>query len=247
MTSLLVIDQLRKDWMSSNGPTGKAAVSPGGETARAVPHGRSVHQRKVPSIEILPQQKMRRIAAAVTLIALLAAIVSACGGSKKTPVNHAQTNGPASSMRLARKDVVLTVAGLGTFEGRCPRGARSWTLRFVVDNGEATDTLSYRIGTTTRRTVNVDPGNAITFHLAPNLTRTHEPADRFVPPLGQGRGLSAPTSVPTTAPLQALIYQGTEPQTLRADVRLALTTIGGESGQCVLVGSTVNAYTYPNS
>jgi len=54
-------------------------------------------------------------------------------------------------------------------------------------------------------------------------------------------------AVPTTAPLQVIIYQGTEPQTLRANVRLALTTIGGESGQCVLVGSTVNAYTYPNS
>jgi hypothetical protein len=53
--------------------------------------------------------------------------------------------------------------------------------------------------------------------------------------------------VPTTAPLQIIIYQATEPQTIRADVRLALATIGGESGQCVLVGSSVNAYTYPNS
>jgi hypothetical protein len=52
--------------------------------------------------------------------------------------------------------------------------------------------------------------------------------------------------VPSTVALDALIYQGTEPQTLRADIHLALTTIGGESGQCVLVGSTVSAYTYPN-
>ena len=52
--------------------------------------------------------------------------------------------------------------------------------------------------------------------------------------------------MPTTVPLHALIYQGTEPQTLRADVDLALSTIGGESGQCILVGSTVRAYTYPN-
>jgi hypothetical protein len=54
-------------------------------------------------------------------------------------------------------------------------------------------------------------------------------------------------SVPTTAPLRGVIYQGTEPQTLRADVELALSTLGGESGQCVLVGSNVSAYTYPNS
>jgi hypothetical protein len=52
--------------------------------------------------------------------------------------------------------------------------------------------------------------------------------------------------VPTTKPLHAITYQGTEPQTLRADVSLALATIGGESGQCILVGSTVSAYTYPN-
>ena len=52
--------------------------------------------------------------------------------------------------------------------------------------------------------------------------------------------------MPTTAPLEVLIYQATEPQTLRADIHLALTTSGGDSGQCILVGSTVNAYAYPN-
>jgi hypothetical protein len=95
--------------------------------------------------------------------------------------------------------------------------------------------------------VNVDPGNAIAFRLVQGAARTHEPADRFVAPLGQGRGLAAARTVPSTPPLQATIYQGSEPQTLRADVRLALTAIAGESGQCVLVGSTVNAFTYPNS
>jgi len=115
-----------------------------------------------------------------------------------------------------------------------------------VNVDAATDTVSYRVGTGGRRTVNVDPGSSITFRLVQNTTRTHEPADRFVPPLGQGRGRTAATSVPSTEPLQATIYQGTEPQTLRADIRLALSTIGGESGQCVLVGSTLNAYTYPN-
>jgi len=33
---------------------------------------------------------------------------------------------------------------------------------------------------------------------------------------------------------------------VQADVRLALAARGGENAQCVLVGSTVKAYTYPN-
>jgi hypothetical protein len=92
--------------------------------------------------------------------------------------------------------------------------------------------------------VNVD--GAITFHLIPNLARTHEPADRFVAHISHGQGRANAMAVPTTAPLNAIIYQATEPQTLRADVRLALSSIGGESGECALVGSTVHAYTYPN-
>jgi hypothetical protein len=141
--------------------------------------------------------------------------------------------------------VVLSVAGLGTFEGRCPPGARFWTLRFVY-NGGASETVSYRVGSGARRTVDAEPGSVITFRLVPNLTRTHEPGDRFVPP-GQPRGLVGPTSVPTTAPLEVLMYQATEPQTLRADVRLALAANQDQTGQCALVGSTVNAYTYRNS
>ncbi len=131
------------------------------------------------------------------------------------------------------------------FVGRCPRGARSWNLRFVA-TGEATETLSYRVGTGASRTVNVEPAAAIAIHLVPDAARTHEPADRFVPPVGQGRGVATAMSVPTTTPLHAQIYQATEPQTLRADVDLALSTVGGESGQCALVGSTVHANTYFN-
>jgi hypothetical protein len=105
--------------------------------------------------------------------------------------------------------------------------------------------VSYRVGNGARHTIHVNPGRSITLHLLPDAARTREPADRFVPPVGQGRGRAGATTVPTTAPLQAVIYQGTEPETLRADVRLALAASGGETGECVLVGSTVNAYTYP--
>ncbi len=190
---------------------------------------------------------MRRSVVTATAIAVSMWTLSACSDGHKQRAHRTGTVASRSATQSAHSNDVLSLSGLGTFEGRCPRGARSWTLRFVVDAATATDTLSYRIGTSARRTVNIDPGNAITFHLTPDATKTQEPADRFVPPPGQGRGLATATKVPTTAPLQVIIYQGTEPQTLRADVRLALTAIGGESGQCVLVGSSVNAYTYPNS
>ena len=175
----------------------------------------------------------RPVFAATALAALAAATVSGCGGAP---------NGDAHKQHA---DAILSVAGLGTFEGRCPGGVHSWTVRFV-DDAQANEAISYRVGRGARRTVNVDPGNSITIRLVADATRTHEPPDRMAPPVGQGRGRAAATSVPTTAPLEARIYQATEPQTLRADVRLALATVGGESGQCVLVGSTVNADTYPN-
>ena len=137
------------------------------------------------------------------------------------------------------------VSGLGSFAGLCPRGARTWMLRFI-NSGAATEAVSYRVGAGGRNLRSLKPGGAITIRLLPNVARIHEPADRFIP-RGQGRGLTGATSVPSTAPLNASIYQATEPQTLRADAHLALTTIGGDSGQCVLVGSTVDANTYPNS
>lgn len=185
---------------------------------------------------------MRRLAVSAA-IAVFVVVLPGCGGSHNQRAHRARTVASGSVPHPARAPEVLSLSGLGTFEGRCPRGARSWTLRFV-DDGGATDTFSYRVGTGALRTVNVD--NAIIFHLVPDKTRTHEPADRFVPPIGQGRGRANAMSVPTTAPIDAVIYQGTEPQTLRADVHLALSSIGGESGQCVLVGSTVHVYTYPN-
>ena len=205
---------------------------------------KGTHGRNVPYIVMVAERKLRRTAAAGSAVAVLAIMVSACGASHERRANRTGTTALVSDARSAHQDEVLSLAGLGTFKGRCPRGARSWTLRFV-DNAEANETVSYRVGTGPRLTVNVNPGNAVTFRLVPNATMTHEPG--FVPPVGQARGRSKAASVPTTAPLRALIYQATEPQTLRDGVRLALATIGGESGQCVLVGSTVKAYTYPNS
>jgi hypothetical protein len=54
------------------------------------------------------------------------------------------------------------------------------------------------------------------------------------------------TTVATTEPLDIHISQATESQALRLDVHLALTTIGGETGQCALADGRVNARTYFN-
>jgi hypothetical protein len=184
----------------------------------------------------------RSATATLIVVSVLTTVLSGCGGGSRTDTRTVTVI--HRSNRTVPTDQVLSLSGLGTFHGRCPAGARSWAVRFVVEG--ASDTLSYRVGTGRRSTVTLDPGSGIAFHLVPKAAKTPEPADRFVPPLGQGRGRSGATSVPTTQPLQVTVYQGTEPQTLRADVRLALATIGGESGQCVLVGSTVAADTYPN-
>jgi hypothetical protein len=106
--------------------------------------------------------------------------------------------------------------------------------------------MSYRVGTGARHRINIDPGSAVGIHLVPDATRTHEPADRFIPQAGP-HGLANATSVPTTSPLDTVIYQATEPHTLLAVLHLALSSTGGESGQCDLVGSTVHAYTYSNA
>lgn len=185
---------------------------------------------------------MVRSAVAVTAIAVAVCTLAACGGGHKQSVRTVTVASPTAA-GSARTGDVLTVSGLGTFEGLCPRGGASWRLRFIAD--VATETISYRVGAGVRRTVNVEPGNAITFRLAPGAARSHEPP--FVPPRGQPRGLTGARTLPTTEPLQATIYQATEPQTLRANVHLALTAVAAESGQCGLVATTVNAYTYPNS
>jgi hypothetical protein len=179
-------------------------------------------------------------------LAVVAAVLSGCGSSDRQQAPRTRSVVPRVATNLARPDAILSLSALGTFEGRCPRGAGSWTLRFV-DTAQATDTFRYRLGTGARRTVNVQPGNAIGIHLVPDAARTHEPADRFAPPPGHGRGRALTVSVHTTARLHGVIFQATEPQTLRANVDLALAAIGGESRQCVLVGTSAHAYMYPNS
>lgn len=191
----------------------------------------------------LVTMQMQRGVVRATIVVTCACALSACGATGKPSGNRTRTASTASD--TLPRDEVLALAGLGRFEGLCPRGATSWTLRFVVPHA-ASEAISYHLGTGAAHLVTVQPGSSIAFHLVPNATRTREPKQRFIPS-GQPSGRTGPQSLSTTAPLEALIYQATEPQTLRANVRLALRTTGDESGRCVLVGSRVIAGTYTNS
>jgi hypothetical protein len=190
---------------------------------------------------------MTRRAVNATVVAVFVCVLSACGGTAGPRAPRTAADGATAVKGAARPYVVLSLSGLGAFEGRCPRAARLWTLRFVADP-EASESVFYRVGSGARHVVNFGlPPNTITFHLAASATRTHEPAERFVPPRGQPQGVLTAQSAPTTLPLQAVIYQATEPGTLQADVRLTLAADrAGENGQCALVGSTVQAYAYSN-
>jgi hypothetical protein len=178
---------------------------------------------------------------AVTVATIAFSVATAgCGGSTKTvtttvpgrPVTTSSTGSTPSS------DEVLAVPTVGGFYARCPQGAPIWTLRFVAADS-ATDAISFKLGSGPAKHASVNPGNALTFRLVPNSARTHEPASQLP-------RLSA-TTVATTPPLTIEISQGTEPQFLRVDVHLALTTIAGESGRCALAGSSLSARTYPTS
>lgn len=140
---------------------------------------------------------------------------------------------------MPASDEVLAVPALGGFYGLCPRAARAWTLRFFAPAAAATDLVTYKLGSDPVRRVEVNRGAAVGFRLIANAARVREPAD---PTSGH-----AATMIATTAPLDVQISQDTEAQLLQVDLRLALTTIGGESGQCVLAGSWVKARTYSNS
>ena len=175
----------------------------------------------------------------VAIAVVIAVAAGGCGGSTKTvTVTTRAQSGTTSSTTPSASPEVLAVGTIGGFYGRCPRGAGAWTLQFAVPATGASDTITSKIGSGPLRRAQVDPGQAATFRLVPNAAHARQPADAM-------SGHRA-TMVTTTEPLDIRVSQATESQSLRLDVHLALTAIGGESGQCALAGSRVNARTYFN-
>jgi hypothetical protein len=176
--------------------------------------------------------KRAAIAAAIAMAA------GGCGGSTKTVTVTTRAPSVTTSSTTSVSPEVLAVPTIGGFYGRCPRGAGVWTLQFVVPATSASDTITSKIGSRPLRRAQVNPGQAATFRLIPNAAHARQPAD----PMSGHRA----TTVATTEPLDIHISQATESQFLRLDISLALTAIGGETGQCALAESRVYARTYFN-
>lgn len=172
-------------------------------------------------------------------IAALASAVAGCGGTTRT-VSVTTTAPPVTSTATATlsTDEVLAVPAVGRFDARCPPAAHEWTLRFIAPADGATDAITSTVRHRRPRRTAVNPGGVATFHLVPGSVPTSEPADRI--------SHHHATTIATTPPLDIHIVQATEPQSVRVDVHLALTTLGGDSGRCALVGSRVDARTYFN-
>src|SRR5438270_7850541 len=114
------------------------------------------------------------------IIAVLMFAVAGCGGATRTvSVTTTAPSVTTSETTTPRSDEVLAVPTVGGFYGRCPRGAREWTLRFIVPADSANDIISSKVGNGRVRHNVVNPGGVATFHLAAGAVRTPEPADRI--------------------------------------------------------------------
>jgi hypothetical protein len=129
---------------------------------------------------------------------------------------------------------LVSVPAVGRIYGRCAPGARTWTLAFVAAPG-ATDKLQYRIGHV-RRTVQLNPGESATLRMRPGTARKAEPADKLS---GQ-----AAATVKTATPVHLIVEQGTEPHIYRVDAALSVAAAVGDTAECALISSSVNATTY---
>jgi hypothetical protein len=173
------------------------------------------------------------------IAAAIAVAAGGCGGSTTTvTVTTRAPSVTTSSTRTSASSEILAVPAIGGFYGRCPRDAGVWTLQFVVPATGASDAITSKLGSGPLRRARVNPGQAVAFRLIPNAAHARQPAD----PISGHRA----TTVATTEPLDIHISQATESQSLRLDIKLALTAIGGETGQCALAESRVYARTYFN-
>ena len=150
------------------------------------------------------------------IAAAIAVAAGGCGGSTKT--------------------VTVTTRAPSVTTSSTRTSASSEIL--AVPATGASDAITSKIGSGPLRRARVNPGQAVAFRLIPNAAHARQPAD----PISGHRA----TTVATTEPLDIHISQATESQSLRLDIKLALTAIGGETGQCALAESRVYARTYFN-
>lgn len=180
-----------------------------------------------------------RAGARAAIATVAAASLAACASTIQTSATSTSTGQPTRSSTPAPPPLaeVLAVPMVGRFDGRCAPGARWWKLRFVDDTG--VDDLVYSaLGHGRLRRVDVRPGDALTWRLAPGAYRSHEPAD----PLTN----NPETTVVSTLPLRLTISQGSEPHFFRIDARIALAAAIGDTTNCALVATQLRALSYFN-
>jgi hypothetical protein len=171
----------------------------------------------------------RRLFRTEVLVAAL--VLTGCGGGS----HPSKTTTPAP--RAANPGEILSVPPVGRFYGRCPLGAKQFTLTFIAAPN-ADDGVAYRLGSGPPRTVDVRPRARLTWHLTPRVFTSRQPTD----PVTKSPG----GPIPTTMPLKLTISQGTEPHIYRVDATIALASAIGDTADCALVASKLSAFTYYN-
>jgi hypothetical protein len=165
-----------------------------------------------------------------------ALLLAGCGGSSPKQTDHQRTTTAKSPSAPSSPAELLSVPAVGRIYGRCRPGDRRWTIEFAPDN-VATDSVTYRIGSGRPRTVNTRPSQrALTWRLVPDQFNSHEPAD----PVSHFPA----TTIKTTAPVSLDITQGTEPHIYRVNMRFAVAAAIGDTSNCALISTRLNATTY---
>lgn len=164
-----------------------------------------------------------------------ALVLAGCGGSSPKRTGRTKTTTPKSSSVPSSRGELLSVPAVGRIYGRCQPGDRRWTIKFVPAPNSATDSVSYRIGSARRHTLNT-VNDTLTWRLVPDQFKSHEPADPV-------SGFPAAT-LKTTAPVSLDIRQGSEPHILVVHIRFAVAAAIGDTNDCALISTSLNATTY---
>ncbi|MGI8413592.1 MAG: hypothetical protein ACR2LV_09020 [Solirubrobacteraceae bacterium] len=168
-----------------------------------------------------------------------ALLLVGCGGSSPTVVHQprATASSTGRSPFISSTAELLSVPAVGRIYGRCKPGDRVWTIEFAAAPQTATDSVTYRIGSARPRAVETGPGReTLTWRLVPGRVTSDESADRV-------SGFPA-TTIKTTQPITIDIRQATEPHVFVVRARLAVAAAIGDTTNCALVSSRVNATTY---
>jgi len=164
-------------------------------------------------------------------------VLGGCGGPKSTSATQpkrtaATTPGHTAGPKLGE---LLSVPAVGRIFERCIPGESRWKLKFINDT-PVTDGVTYRVDRTRPRRLNVEPGQALAWNLVPGRYTSYEPADPVT-------HFPAAT-IKTTAPVSLEIDQGSEPHVYVVEIRFAVAAAIGDTADCALISSSMNATTY---